>query len=76
MPNLKLIANSATVDEGTWNAINVVEMAVQGWIFGVFVVDATTGEEFIYSEKSNRNPFPIDIPYGHAITVSANGENT
>jgi hypothetical protein len=79
MPKLNiqtLIANPATMDEETWNAIEVAQVALEGWIWGIFVVNETTGEEFIYSEKSDRNPFPIEIPYDHVVYIYANGENT
>jgi hypothetical protein len=79
MPILKMqrqIASPAVADEKILDAIQIAEPTVDGWIFGVDVVDVTTDEDFIYSEKSGRNPFPVQIPYGHTIHVSALCENT
>ena len=79
MPSLNMqrrIASLLVADENTWNAINIAEPSVEGWIFGADVYDITTGEDFIYSEKSGRNPFPVQIPYGHTISVAALCENT
>jgi hypothetical protein len=64
------------VGEKTLAAITIETPTVAGWIFGVDVYDETTGEDFIYSEKSGRNPFPLTIPYDHAISVSALAEHT
>jgi hypothetical protein len=64
------------IDERTHNAIYISEPAIDGWIYGAVVYDETTGEDFIYSEKSGRNPFPVQIPYGHLISVSVSAENT
>ena len=64
------------VDEITLNAINITAPTVAGWIFGAEVIDCTTDDRFIYSEKSGRNPFPVQIPYGHTISVSVLAEHT
>jgi hypothetical protein len=53
-----------------------VEAEVAGSIFGAYVADVTTGEDWIYSDHSGRNPFPIPIPPGHTVHVSATAENT
>ncbi len=54
----------------------VAATTVAGWIFGAVVYDVTTDEDFIYSEKSGRDPFPVQIPYDHSISVSVSAENT
>lgn len=64
------------VDEKTLAAIQIETPTVAGWIFGAVVYNVTTGEDFIYSEKSGRDPFPVQIPHGHTISVSASAENT
>lgn len=66
-----------TVDEKTLSAIEVgqIQQEVAGWIFGVVVYNETTGEDYIYSEESGRNPFPVAIPAGDAISISASARN-
>jgi hypothetical protein len=63
-------------DEKFLNAINVSQAVVSGWLFGAVVYNQTTGEDFIYSEKSGRDPFPVVIPSGHGVQVSVSAENT
>lgn len=79
MPVLELqnrIASPVVAGEKILEAILITTPAIAGWIFGIDVYDETTGEDFIYSEKSGRNPFPVEIPYNHVITISALAENT
>lgn len=63
-------------DEKTLQAIRIGEPAVAGWLYGIVVYDVTEGVDFIYSEKSERDPFPIDLPYGHVVSISGSAENT
>jgi hypothetical protein len=72
----KGIGSNSMVDEKAVNAIEIAAPAIGGWIFGIVVYDETTGEDFLYSEKSGRNELPVAIPYDHSISISASAQNT
>jgi hypothetical protein len=64
------------VDEKTLAAFHIETPTVSGWIFGAVVYDVTDDKDYIYSEKSGRNPFPVQIPRDHVISVSVSADNT